>query len=93
MIINVSHMKGGVGKTAITTNLGVKFKAPILDLDGQQSSVMFNKLRIAKGHEPLACITVETLDEVKALFAKYSGEDKSLLLVDSGGISSLSEGG
>ena len=36
MIINVSHTKGGVGKTMIATNLSISLVAPIVDLDIQQ---------------------------------------------------------
>ncbi len=85
MIICVSHGKGGTGKTVVATNLASRFDAPILDIDDQHSSVMFNKLRTAKGHKPLTCFTIETLDQVKALFAQYAGEDKPLLIVDCGG--------
>ena len=33
MVINLSHQKGGVGKSTLATNLAVELKAVIIDLD------------------------------------------------------------
>ena len=49
MIINISHTKGGVGKTMIATNLSISLVAPIVDLDIQQSSSRFFQLREQEG--------------------------------------------
>ncbi|MBP2643678.1 MAG: plasmid partitioning protein [Firmicutes bacterium] len=87
LIINLSHYKGGVGKTTLAINLAIALKAPILDLDGQQSSVLFNKLRKVKGSKPIDCFTAETEDELKDIFQQFTSPDK-LLVVDSGGYDS-----
>ncbi|VBB08445.1 Hypothetical protein LUCI_3751 [Lucifera butyrica] len=85
MIINVTHYKGGVGKTTLSTNLAQAFDAPLLDLDALQGSLNFNKLRKANGHTPLNCFTAKTLEELKDIYSKYQSE---ILIVDSGGFDS-----
>lgn len=86
MIINLSHYKGGVGKTTLALNLAVSLKASILDLDGQESSILFNKLRQLNGHDPLECFVAKDESEMKDVFRKFT--DDKILIVDSGGYDS-----
>ena len=91
-IINFSHYKGGVGKSTLTASVAVALKmnglsVSILDLDGLQSSIYFNKLRIKNGHEPIECSSAETVDEIKATCEKFRDSEK-ILLIDSGGYDS-----
>jgi chromosome partitioning protein len=87
MICNFSHYKGGVGKTTLAINLAIALGSPILDLDGQESSVNFNKLRVIKGHPSLKCFRAENEEEIKTIFREFAGSDK-VLVVDSGGYDS-----
>lgn len=82
MIINVAHTKGGVGKTAIATNLSIAFAAPILDLDIQQSSNRFFQIREEEGLNTLPVynhLTNELID-------RYKSNPNHHLIIDSGGM-------
>lgn len=82
MIINVAHTKGGVGKTAIATNLSIALAAPILDLDIQQSSNRFFQIREEEGLNTLPVynhLTNELID-------RYKSNPKHHLIIDSGGM-------
>lgn len=82
MIINISHTKGGVGKTMIATNLSISLVAPIVDLDIQQSSRRFFQLREQEGLNRLPVYTELT----EELIAEYKGNKKKHLIIDSGGM-------
>lgn len=82
MIINVAHTKGGVGKTAIATNLSIAFAAPILDLDIQQSSNRFFQIREEEGLNTLPVYNHLTNE----LIEKYKSNPKHHLIIDSGGM-------
>ena len=82
MIINISHTKGGVGKTMIATNLSISLVAPIVDLDIQQSSSRFFQLREQEGLNRLPIYTELT----EELIAEYKGNKKKHLIIDSGGM-------
>lgn len=82
MIINISHTKGGVGKTMIATNLSISLVAPIVDLDIQQSSSRFFQLREQEGLNRLP-VYIELTEE---LIAEYKGNKKKHLIIDSGGM-------
>ena len=82
MIINISHTKGGVGKTMIATNLSISLVAPIVDLDIQQSSSRFFQLR---EQEELNRLPVYT-ELTEELIAEYKGNKKKHLIIDSGGM-------
>jgi chromosome partitioning protein len=86
VIINLSHYKGGVGKTTLATNLAITLGASILDLDGQQSSVLFNRLRVKNKHQPVECFTADTVEDMKSIFRQFTGD--KMLIVDSGGYDS-----
>lgn len=87
MIINVAHTKGGVGKTTIAINLAVDLEADLLDLDLQNSSILFSKLgdnrkiNFIQGKS----LTKPQLDKLVSLYR--SNKDK-MLVVDSGGYDS-----
>jgi len=87
MIINIAHQKGGVGKSTLAINLGIEMKADSLDLDNQNSVLLFNKMRERNGYKPLSCFTLNDESELKNVFSKYKGLDKTLI-VDSGGYDS-----
>lgn len=82
MIINISHTKGGVGKTMIATNLSISLVAPIVDLDIQQSSSRFFQLREQEGLNRLPVYTELT----EELIAEYKDNKKKHLIIDSGGM-------
>ena len=82
MIINISHTKGGVGKTMIATNLSISLVAPIVDLDIQQSSSRFFQLREQEGLNRLPVYTELT----EELIAEYKGNKKKHIIIDSGGM-------
>lgn len=89
MIINLSHFKGGVGKTTLTINIAIALKkigydVSILDLDGLQSSILFNKMRVKNGYSSINCLAIETLEEMKMVFKEFNNDAK-FLIVDSGG--------
>jgi chromosome partitioning protein len=86
VIINLSHYKGGVGKTTLATNLAIALGASILDLDGQQSSVLFNRLRAKNGHKPIECFTAESVEDMKVIFRQFTVN--KMLIIDSGGYDS-----
>lgn len=82
MIINIAHTKGGVGKTAIATNLSIAFAAPILDLDIQQSSNRFFQIREEEGLNTLPVYNHLTNE----LINRYKSNPKHHLIIDSGGM-------
>lgn len=82
MIINISHTKGGVGKTMIATNLSISLVAPVVDLDIQKSSSRFFEIREDEGLNRLPVYTELT----EELIAEYKGNKKKHLIIDSGGM-------
>lgn len=55
MIVTVAHQKGGVGKTTLATNLAQVLGADLLDLDLQQSCVLWSRLRKSTGLPEILC--------------------------------------
>ena len=45
MIVLYSHQKGGVGKSTLAINHAYFKNCSIIDLDSQNSSMLFNQLR------------------------------------------------
>lgn len=84
LIINLTHQKGGVGKSTLSTNIAVNLGADILDLDSLQACVRWNNNRRLKGHTPLTCIRAETDREALKVINEYKHTGKTLV-VDSGG--------
>jgi len=82
MIINISHTKGGVGKTMIATNLSISLVAPVVDLDIQKSSSRFFEIREDEGLNRLPVYYELT----NKLISEYKGNKKKHLIIDSGGM-------
>ena len=92
MIVLFGHQKGGVGKSTIAINFAYhiqkKYKdLALLDLDSQNSAILFNQLR---EREKLPCITCIKDDDIdfKELISIYSKNKNNLLVIDSGGYDS-----
>lgn len=87
MIINVAHTKGGVGKTTIAINLTINLGADLLDLDLQNSSILFSqlgskrKMNFLRGQD----LTKKQLDKLVNI---YKQNKSNMLVVDSGGYDS-----
>jgi len=85
MIISITSLKGGVGKSTISTNLAVCFahmgyKVAIVDTDTNASSMHWSGLR----SEELPEITVVGLTDEKALRknVKQLHEDYDIIIID-----------
>lgn len=85
MIINLSHQKGGVGKSTLATNLAVELKAVIIDLDSQKSSVIWAKQRAAEGYGE---VTVEWVKDIGKLTETLKKHEGKTIIIDSGGYDS-----
>lgn len=87
MIIVVGNDKGGVGKSAIATNLAAigvskKLDVLLLDTDPQGSSTSWNRIRNEEGVEPsisVVSVPENPLHELKQFAGKYH-----LIIVDVG---------
>ena len=86
MIINVAHIKGGVGKTTVATNLAVGLNADLMDLDVLGASILFGNYRKRFGKN-LTVFGEHDLS-IKEAFSKYRGSKQHHLVVDSGGYDS-----
>ena len=85
MVINLSHQKGGVGKSTLATNLAVELNAVIIDLDSQKSSVIWAKQRKQKGLGAVEVEGVKDIGELKEALKKHEGK---MIVIDSGGYDS-----
>ena len=88
MVILYSHQKGGVGKSTLAINHAYIKNYPILDLDSQNSSILFNKLREQISAPLLECFSVKDTDALKKLLHPYQKDVKQHIIVDSGGYDS-----
>lgn len=87
MIINIAHTKGGVGKSTIATNLAVEMNLPIIDMDFQESSIFFNKLRVRAGKQPIHVIRINNdTEELKSVLVQYKNKKDQHILIDSPGM-------
>lgn len=87
MIINIAHTKGGVGKSTIATNLAVEMNLPIIDMDFQESSIFFNRLRVRAGRPPIQVIRINNdVEELKRVLIQYKGKKDQHILIDSPGM-------
>ena len=92
MIVLFGHQKGGVGKSTIAINFAYqihkKYKdLDLLDLDSQNSAILFNQLREQENLPCIKCIKDEDID-FKELISTYSKNRNNLLVIDSGGYDS-----
>lgn len=87
MIINIAHTKGGVGKSTITTNLAVEMNLPVIDMDFQESSIFFNRLRSRAGLPPIQVVRINNdIEELKKVLVQYKGKKDKHILIDSPGM-------
>lgn len=85
MIICLNHQKGGVGKSSLSTNLAVALNAVMVDVDRQQHSFKWNKLRKMNGYDPVTCYTATD----PADFRKIIKENENrYIVIDTGGFDS-----
>jgi chromosome partitioning protein len=92
MIVLFGHQKGGVGKSTIAINVAYhlqkKYKSLVLlDLDSQNSAILFNQLRISENLQTIKCVKESDID-FSNFINKYSGNKDNLLIIDSGGYDS-----
>ena len=88
MIVLYSHQKGGVGKSTLAINHAYFKKCPILDLDSQNSSILFNQLRKMNDMKRIDCFTVDTIEELNVISKKYKNNKDNMIIIDSGGYDS-----
>ena len=63
MIVLYSHQKGGVGKSTIAINHAYSKDCSVIDLDSQNSSMLFNQLRKMQDRKSNDCFTANTINE------------------------------
>jgi len=92
MVVLFGHQKGGVGKSTIAINFAYqiqsKFKDMVLlDLDSQNSAILFNQLRASEKLPTIKCVKERDID-FSSFISSYAGVQDNLLIVDSGGYDS-----
>ncbi len=88
MIILFSHQKGGVGKSTLAINFSYIKSCSVIDLDSQNSSVLFNHLRKRDNRHCNDCFTVSNIDEFLTLVKPYKKDKNNMIIIDSGGYDS-----
>ena len=88
MIVLYSHQKGGVGKSTLAINHAYSKGCSIIDLDSQNSSMLFNQLRKMNDMKSIECFTADTVDEFKELVKDYKSNKENMIIIDSGGYDS-----
>ena len=88
MIVLYSHQKGGVGKSTLAINHASFKGCSIIDLDSQNSSMLFNQLRKMNDMKSIECFTADTVDEFKELVKDYKSNKENMIIIDSGGYDS-----
>jgi len=92
MIVLFGHQKGGVGKSTVAINFayGIQKKhknITILDLDSQNSAILFNQLRANEDLATIKCVK-ESDVEFTSFINEYANNKENLLIIDSGGYDS-----
>jgi chromosome partitioning protein len=90
MIIDISHQKGGVGKSTIAFNLAIalgnSFKIEVIDLDVQNTITHTNKIRKENGFKKLKIKYINNEKELKEYIELDNNE--KITIIDSGGFDS-----
>ncbi|ADN08208.1 AAA family ATPase [Sulfurimonas autotrophica] len=92
MIVLFGHQKGGVGKSTVSINVAYQLQKKykdlvLLDLDSQNSAILFNQLRISENLPTIKCVKESDID-FSNFINEYSGNKENLLIIDSGGYDS-----
>ena len=92
MIVLFGHQKGGVGKSTVAINIAYylqrKYKdLVLLDLDSQNSAILFNQLRMSENLPTIKCVKGSDIDFSNFL-NEYANNKENLLIIDSGGYDS-----
>ena len=88
MIVLYSHQKGGVGKSTLAINHAYSKGCSIIDLDSQNSSMLFNQLRKMQNRENLDCYTSNTINEFNEMIKPFKANKENMIIIDSGGYDS-----
>ena len=88
MIALYSHQKGGVGKSTLAINHAYSKGCSIIDLDSQNSSMLFNQLRKMQNRENLDCYTSNTINEFNEMIKPFKANKENMIIIDSGGYDS-----
>jgi len=92
MIVLFGHQKGGVGKSTVAINIAYqlhrKYKElTLLDLDSQNSAILFNQLRTSENLPTIKCVKESDID-FNNFLNEYAKNKENLLIIDSGGYDS-----
>jgi len=92
MIVLFGHQKGGVGKSTVAINFAYEMQKKhknitILDLDSQNSAILFNQLRANEDLATIKCVK-ESDVEFTSFINEYANNKENLLIIDSGGYDS-----
>ena len=92
MIVLFGHQKGGVGKSTVAINVAYQLQKKykdliLLDLDSQNSAILFNQLRMSENLPIIKCVKESDID-FSNFINEYSGNKENLLIIDSGGYDS-----
>jgi len=92
MIVLFGHQKGGVGKSTVAINFAYQVQKRyedliLLDLDSQNSAILFNQLRTSENLKTIKCIKANDIDFNK-LIKIYANNKNNLLIIGSGGYDS-----
>lgn len=88
MIVLYSHQKGGVGKSTLAINHAYFKNCSIIDLDSQNSSMLFNQLRKMQNRESVDCYTSNSINEFNEMIKPFKANKENMIIIDSGGYDS-----
>ena len=92
MIVLFGHQKGGVGKSTVAINFAYQIQKKykdlvLLDLDSQNSAMLFNQLRASENLPTIKCVKENDID-FDNFINEYANNKENLLVIDSGGYDS-----
>ena len=92
MIVLFGHQKGGVGKSTVAINFAYQIQSKykdlaLLDLDSQNSAMLFNQLRVSEKLPIIKCVKESDI-VFDDFINKYANNKNNLLVIDSGGYDS-----